>query len=285
LLGEERVVVYDQPGTTRDSVYIPYERREKPYTLIDTAGVRRRKNVKEAVEKFSIIKTLQAIQDANVVVVVIDAREGVVEQDLHLIGFAMDAGRALVIAVNKWDGMSQDEKKSVKRELDRRLIFLDYAPLHFISAKHGTGVGDLYKSIDQGYKSAFDKWPTKRLTELLKDIVADHQPPIVRGRRTKLRHAHQGGSNPPIIVVHGSKTDDIPDSYKRYLEKSFRKILKIKGTPIRFEFKSSDNPYATPTRNMSEKQRAKKVRITKSREFGSRRGKSSTRNTKGKTSR
>ncbi|WP_156506465.1 GTPase, partial [Oleiphilus sp. HI0117] len=142
LLGEDRVVVYDQPGTTRDSVYIPYERREKPYTLIDTAGVRRRKNVKEAVEKFSIIKTLQAIQDANVVVVVIDAREGVVEQDLHLIGFAMDAGRALVLAVNKWDGMTQDDKKSVKRELDRRLVFLDYAPIHFISAKHGTGVGD-----------------------------------------------------------------------------------------------------------------------------------------------
>ena len=281
LLGEERVVVYDQPGTTRDSVYIPYERRDKPYTLIDTAGVRRRKNVKEAVEKFSIIKTLQAIQDANVVVVVIDAREGVVEQDLHLIGFAMDAGRALVLAVNKWDGMTQDDKKAVKRELERRLVFLDYAPIHFISAMHGTGVGDLYKSIDQGYKSAFSKWPTKRLTELLSDLVSDHQPPIVRGRRIKLRHAHQGGSNPPIIVVHGSKTDDLPDSYKRYLEKSFRKILKIKGTPIRFEFKSSDNPYGNPTNNMGEKQRAKKARIAKSREFGSRRGKSSTRNRKG----
>jgi GTP-binding protein len=282
LLGEDRVVVYDQPGTTRDSVYIPYERRDKPYTLIDTAGVRRRKSVKEAVEKFSIIKTLQAIQDSNVVVIVIDAREGVVDQDLHLIGFAMDAGRALVLAVNKWDGMTQDDKKEVKRELSRRLIFLDYAEIHFISAKHGTGVGDLYKSIDQGYLSAFAKWPTKRLTELLIDVVSDHQPPIVRGRRTKLRYAHQGGSNPPIIVVHGAKTDDLPDSYKRYLENSFRKILKIKGTPIRFEFKSGDNPYATPTHKLTEKQRVKKVRAAKSKEFGSRRSKNTTRNKTGK---
>ncbi len=285
LLGEERVVVYDMPGTTRDSVYIPYERREKPYTLIDTAGVRRRKNVKEAVEKFSIIKTLQAIQDANVVVVVIDAREGVVEQDLHLIGFAMDAGRALVLAVNKWDGMTQDDKKAVKRELERRLVFLDYAPIHFISAKHGTGVGDLYKSVDQGYASAFAKWSTKRLTELLTDITSDHQPPVVRGRRIKLRYAHQGGSNPPIIVVHGSKTDDLPDSYKRYLEKSFRKILKIKASPIRFEFKSGDNPFSTPSNKLSEKQRAKKVRVAKSKEFGSRRGKDSKRNRKGSSTR
>mgnify|MGYP000058187528 FL=1 len=282
LLGEDRVVVYDQPGTTRDSVYIPYERRDKPYTLIDTAGVRRRKNIKEAVEKFSIIKTLQAIADSNVVVIVIDAREGVVDQDLHLIGFAMDSGRALVLAVNKWDGMTHEDKKEVKRELSRRLIFLDYAEMHFISAKHGTGVGDLYKSIDQGYASAFAKWQTKRLTELLIDCVADHQPPVVRGRRIKLRFAHQGGSNPPIIIVHGSKTEDLPDSYKRYLENTFRKVLKIKGTPIRFEFKSGANPYATPTKELTEKQRVKKVRADKTKEFGTRRGKKSTRKRTGR---
>lgn len=273
LLGEGRVVVFDMPGTTRDSVYIPYERHEKPYTLIDTAGVRRRKNVKEAVEKFSIIKTLQAIEDANVVVIVIDAREGVVEQDLHLIGFAMDAGRALVLAVNKWDGMTQEDKDKVKKELDRRLVFLDYAPIHFISAKHGSGVGDLYKSIDKGYRSAFAKWPTKRLTELLNDCVADHQPPVVRGRRIKLRMAHQGGSNPPRIVVHGTKTDDLPDSYKRYLEKTFRKVLKISGTPIRFDFKSSDNPFANPTHKLASKDKVKVARKAAAKEFGSRRGK------------
>ena len=275
LLGEERVVVYDQPGTTRDSVYIPYERRDKPYTLIDTAGVRRRKNVKEAVEKFSIIKTLQAIEDANVVVVVIDAREGIVDQDLHLIGFAMEAGRALILAVNKWDGMTAEDKQAVKQELSRRLVFLDYAPMHFISAKHGTGVGDLYKSIDKGYQSAFAKWPTKRLTELLADCVADHQPPVVRGRRIKLRYAHQGGSNPPRIIVHGTKTDDLPDSYKRYLEKTFRKVLKVSGTPIRFDFKSSENPYAKPTNKLDSKGKAKLARKAAAKTYGSRRGKDS----------
>lgn len=271
LLGEDRVVVYDEPGTTRDSVYIPYERRDKPYTLIDTAGVRRRKNVKETVEKFSIIKTLQAIEDANVVVIVIDAREGVVDQDLHLIGFAMDAGRALVIAVNKWDGMTPEDRKTVKTELNRRLVFLDYAQLHFISAKHGTGVGDLYKSIDNGYASAFAKWSTNRLTELLVDCVSDHQPPVVRGRRIKLRYAHQGGSNPPRIIVHGSKTDDIPASYRRYLEKTFRKVLRVQGTPIRFDFKSGDNPFATPSHKMDAKSKTKLVRKAASKEYGSRR--------------
>jgi GTP-binding protein len=282
LLGEDRVVVYDMPGTTRDSVYIPYERRDKPYTLIDTAGVRRRKNVTEGVEKFSIIKTLQAIQDANVVVIVIDAREGIVDQDLHLIGFAMDAGRALVLAVNKWDGMTPDEKKSVKNELERRLTFLDYAQIHFISAKHGSGVGDMYKSIDASYKSAFAKWPTKRLTELLQDCTADHQPPMVRGRRIKLRFAHQGGSNPPIIVVHGSKTDDLPASYKRYLENMFRKVLKVKGTPIRFEFKSSENPFAKPTNSLASKDKMKLTRKAAAKEYGSRRSKNNKRGSKGK---
>lgn len=283
LLGEERVVVFDEPGTTRDSVYIPYERRDQPYTLIDTAGVRRRKNIKESVEKFSIVKTLQAIKDANVVVIVVDAREGIVEQDLHLIGFAMDSGRALLIAINKWDGMTPDEKKAVKTELSRRLVFLDYAPLHFISAKHGSGVGDLYKSIDQGYASAYAKWSTNRLTELLKDVVSDHQPPMVRGRKIKLRYAHQGGSNPPVIVVHGSKTTDVPGSYKRYLENKFRKVLNVKCTPIRFEFKSGDNPFATSSSDLTPKQKVKKAKLDKSKEFGSRRAKHSGRRKTGKS--
>jgi GTP-binding protein len=178
--------------------------------------------------------------------------------------------------------MTQEDKTSVKRELDRRLDFLDYAPIHFISAKHGTGVGDLYKSIDQGYASAFAKWSTNRLTELLIDIVSDHQPPMVRARRIKLRYAHQGGSNPPIIVVHGTKTSDIPDSYKRYLENSFRKILKIKCTPIRFAFKSSENPFSKPSHLLNEKDRMQKVRKFKTKEYGTRRGKNSNRTRTGK---
>ncbi len=244
LLGEERVIVFDMPGTTRDSIYIPYERRGKPYTLIDTAGVRRRKNIKEAVEKFSIIKTLKAIEDSNVVVIVIDARDGIVEQDLHLIGFAIDSGRALVLAVNKWDGMTQSERDAVRRELDRRLTFLNYANTHMISALHGTGVGDLYESIDAGYSSAMAKWSTNQLTSILEDCVSEHQPPMVGGNRVKLRYAHQGGSNPPVIVVHGNKTKSLLASYKRYLENTFRRVLKVSGTPIRFEFKSGENPFA-----------------------------------------
>lgn len=244
LLGEERVIVFDLPGTTRDSIEIPYERHGKPYTLIDTAGVRRRKSVKETVEKFSIVKTLQAITDANVIVMVLDAREGLVDQDLHLIGYALDAGRALIIAVNKWDGMAPEDRQKVKEQLKRRLTFLDYAPVHQISALHGTGVGDLYASIDQCYASSMAKWSTNQLTQLLQDATAQHQPPLVQGRRIKLRYAHQGGSNPPIIVVHGNQTSSVPDIYKRYLENIFRKVLKVVGTPIRFEFKSGENPFA-----------------------------------------
>ena len=245
MLGEDRVVVYDEPGTTRDSIYIPYKRHDKDYMLIDTAGVRRRKNVNEAVEKFSIIKTLRAIEDANVVVMVIDARTGLVEQDLHLIGFIIDAGRSVVLAINKWDGMSADDKNTVHKQLDRRLVFLDYAKQHMISALHGTGVGELYKSIDLAYKSAMAKWTTNQLTRTLEDVIKEHQPPMVRGRRIKLRYAHQGGSNPPLVVIHGNQTKDLPDSYKRYLENSFRRVLNVKGTPIRFEFRSGANPYST----------------------------------------
>lgn len=252
MLGEERVVVYDHPGTTMDSIYIPYERADKSYVLIDTAGVRRRKNIKEAVEKFSIVKTLKAIEDAQVVIIVLDARTGVVDQDLSLLGIIRDAGKALVVAINKWDGMSTEEREQVRKELDRRLDFLDYADFHFISALHGTGVGHLYDSVHDAWDSAFAKWQTRFLTDVLEGAVANHAPPIAKGRRIKLRYAHQGGSNPPIIVIHGSQTDQLPSSYQRYLENLYRKVLKVRGTPIRFEFRNGENPYVT-----SEPKRAK----------------------------
>ena len=216
LLGEDRVVVYDMPGTTRDSVYIQYERFDKPYTIIDTAGIRRRKKVKETVEKFSIVKTLQAVEDANVVILLIDAQEGLVDQDLHLMGHVIDAGRALVVALNKWDGLEQDAKQFIKNELERRLRFVDFADIHFISALHGTGVGHLYESVEQAYKSATDRFSTNYLTKVLQMAVNEHQPPMVRGHRIKLRYAHSGGHNPPIIVIHGNQTDEIPGHYVRY---------------------------------------------------------------------
>ncbi|WP_119394306.1 ribosome biogenesis GTPase Der [Salinibius halmophilus] len=244
ILGEERVVVYDHPGTTMDSIYIPFERHGEEYTLIDTAGVRRRKNIKEAVEKFSIVKTLKAIDDANVIIAVFDAREGIVEQDLTMLRFALEAGRALVIAINKWDGMTGEEKEKVRTDISRRLEFVDYADLHFISAKHGTNVGHLFESADVAYECAFAKWSTNFLSEILQGVVENHQPPLVNGRRIKLRYAHQGGSNPPRIVVHGNQVDKLPGSYKRYMENTFRKVLEVSGTPIKFEFKSGHNPYA-----------------------------------------
>lgn len=243
LLGEDRVIVFDMPGTTRDSIYIPYERQGKKYTLIDTAGVRRRGRVQETVEKFSVIKTLQAIKDAHVVVIVFDAREGIVEQDLHMLGFALESGRAVVVAINKWDNMDEYDRKQVKMAIDRRLDFIPYVKIHLISALHGTGVGDLYPSIQRAYDSAMLKTPTNKLTQILQDAVEGHQPPLVHGRRIKLRYAHMGGQNPPIIVIHGNQTESVSKDYKRYLENVFRKVLKLQGTPIQLEFKTSDNPY------------------------------------------
>lgn len=243
LLGEERVVVFDMPGTTRDSIYIPFERRDKRYTLIDTAGVRRRGRVDEGVEKFSVIKTLQAIKDAHVVVLVLDARESIVDQDLHLLGFVLQSGRALVVAINKWDGMSDYDRDMVKKDIDRRLDFIPWARIHLISARHGTGVGDLYPSIEKAYASANIKVATNRLTQILEDAVEQHQPPLVGGRRIKLRYAHMGGQNPPLVVIHGNQTAAVPGAYKRYLENVFRKVLRIEGTPIAIEFKTGENPF------------------------------------------
>jgi len=263
MLGEDRVVVYDEAGTTRDSIYIPYRRNDKPYTLIDTAGVRRRGKVKETVEKFSIVKTLQAIKDAHVVVLVVDAHEGLTEQDMHLLGFVLDAGRALVIAVNKWDGMTADDKAHVKHELETRLDFAKFARIHFISALHGTAVGDLYKSVEEAHGCAFTKWSTNKLTTLLEDALQDHQPPLVHGRRIKLRYAHLGGSNPPLFIVHGNQTNALPIAYKRYLENKFIKVLKIRGTPVRFEFRTSDNPFDGKKNQLSARQITKKQRLVK----------------------
>ncbi len=261
LLGEDRVVVYDQPGTTRDSIYINYRRGDRDYTLIDTAGVRRRKNVRETVEKFSIVKTLKAIDDAHVVILVMDAHEGLVDQDMHLLGHCVDAGRALVLAINKWDGIEPHQRDWIRQELSRRLVFADYADTHFISALHGTGVGHLYKSVDAAYKAATRKLVTNQLTRILEGAVAEHAPPMVNGRRIKLRYAHAGGQNPPLIVIHGNQTGKVPASYQRYLEKLFRRELDLQGTPVRIEFRTAENPYADKRNKLTQRQVQRKRRM------------------------
>jgi len=261
LLGEERVVVFDQPGTTRDSIYIDYERDDQKYTLIDTAGVRKRKNVRQTVEKFSIVKTLKAIEDAHVVILVMDGHEGIVDQDMHLLGHCIEAGRGLVLAVNKWDGIEPDKREWIKSELNRRLQFAAYADTHFISALHGSGVGLLYKSINAAYQSATRKLNTNALTRILEGAVHDHAPPMVDGRRIKLRYAHAGGQNPPLIVIHGNQTGKVPNSYQRYLEKVFRRELELVGTPVRIEFKTGDNPYADKRNKLTGRQVQRKRRM------------------------
>ena len=263
MLGEDRVVVFDLPGTTRDSIYIPYERHQETYTLIDTAGVRRRGRVSETVEKFSIVKTLQAVEDSHVVVLVVDAQEGLVEQDLHLMGTIIDAGRALVVAVNKWDHLDPDVREKIRQTLRRRLSFIPWAKIHYISALHGTGVGDLYGSIKEGYEAATTKFSTNVLTRILEDAVEDHQPPLVRGRRIKLRYAHQGGMNPPRIIIHGNQTKDVPESYRRYLENIYRRVLNITGSPVKIEFKSGENPFAGRRNKLTERQIQRKRRLMK----------------------
>ncbi|WP_136247997.1 ribosome biogenesis GTPase Der [Halomonas borealis] len=265
LLGEDRVVVFDEAGTTRDAIEIPFERRGEPYVLVDTAGVRRRKNVSETTEKFSIIKALEAIKECHVAVMVLDARSGLVEQDLHLLDYVLTSGRALVLAVNKWDGLESEAKDKMRTEIKRRLGFADYADLHFISALHGTAVGDLYPSIERAFASANSHWSTNRLTNILRDAVEQHPAPMINGRRIKLRMAHQGGSNPPIIVVHGNQTESLPEAYKRYLTNIFRKVLKVRGTPIRFEFRSGKNPYDHMS-GASDREKAKKRELNRTKE-------------------
>ncbi len=244
LLGEERVIAFDQPGTTRDSIYIEFERDSRHYTLIDTAGIRKRGKVFEAIEKFSVVKTLQAVEDANVVVLVLDARQDISEQDAHIAGFVVETGRALVVAVNKWDDLPAARRETVKNDIARKLQFLDFAKFHYISALQGSGVGGLFKSIDDAYAAAMVKMPTPMLTRILIDATAQHQPPKSGPFRPKLRYAHQGGSNPPLVIVHGTAVTSLSAGYKRYLENAFRKAFELTGTPLRVQFKQGHNPFA-----------------------------------------
>lgn len=246
-VGEERVIAFDQPGTTRDSIYVDFERAGKPYTLIDTAGVRRKGRVTEAVEKFSVIKTLQAVEDANVVVLVLDAQQEISDQDAHLAGFVLEAGRALVVAVNKWDGLDSYQRNRIKQELTRRMEFLSFARFHFISALRGDGIAGVLKSVDEAYAAAMAKLATPRLTRVLQDAVAQHQPAKSGLFRPKPKYAHQGGSNPPVIIIHGNHLEGIGDAYRRYLENVFRTAFNLQGTPLRVEFKSGHNPFESRT--------------------------------------
>lgn len=243
LLGEERVIAFDMPGTTRDAIEIPFERDGKDYTLIDTAGIRRRGKVFEAIEKFSVVKTLQSISEANVVILLLDARQDISEQDAHIAGFILESGRALVVAVNKWDGLSADKRDEIRSDLERKLHFLTFAKFHFISALKATGIGPLMRSVNAAYAAAMAKLPTPKLTRALEEAV-EHQQPRRKGPvRPKMRYAHQGGQNPPIIVIHGNALEAISDSYKRYLEKHFRETFSLTGTPLRIEFRTGKNPF------------------------------------------
>lgn len=263
LLGEERVLAFDQPGTTRDSVFIPFERAGKRYTLIDTAGVRRRSRIDDAIEKFSVIKTMQAMEAANVVIAMTDARQGIGTQDARLLGLAADSGRALVIAVNKWDGLDDDARRQARRELDLRFPFLDYARIHLISALHGSGVGDLLDSVDEAYAAAIVDLPTPALTRTLEAAVAAHAPPAIHGRRIKLRYAHQGGRNPPTIIIHGNQTQHLSPDYRRYLTGCFRNAFRLFGTPIELHFRSGENPYQGRRNTLTPRQVKKRRRLRK----------------------
>ena len=244
LLGEERVIAFDMPGTTRDSIEIPFERNGKHYTLIDTAGIRRKGKVFEAIEKFSVVKTLQSISEANVVLLLLDAQQDISEQDAHIAGFILESGRALVVGINKWDGLTSDYRDHIKREIDRKLTFLTFAKFHYISALKSTGIMQMLKSIDAAYAAAMAKLPTPQLTRALQEAL-DHQQPRRKGSiRPKLRYAHQGGQNPPIIVIHGNALESIESSYKRYLEKHFRDSFSLTGTPLRIEVRSGKNPFS-----------------------------------------
>ncbi len=231
--------------------------------LIDTAGVRRRARVHDAIEKFSIVKALQAIDEAQIVVGVLDAHESVSEQDASLLGLVAEQGRGLVIAVNKWDGIAREQRESIRSGLDLRLDFLTFAPVHFISARHGTGVGELTDSVKSAYRAAMREMPTPELTRALEAAIESHQPPLVRGRRIKLRYAHQGGRNPPVVVIHGNQTEHVPDAYRRYLENYFRRVFRLEGTPMRIELRTDENPYAGRRNELTPRQRRKRNRLVR----------------------
>jgi len=243
LIGEERVIASDQPGTTRDSILVPFRRDDRDFLLIDTAGLRRRSRVEDVVERASVVKTLQAIDEAHVVVLVIDAHDSVAEQDASVLGIALQRGRALIIAVNKWDGIPMEQREEIQQQLSLKLDFVPFAPLQFISARHGTGVGELMQLTVRAYEAAMREMPTKELTRTLERAMSAHQPPMVHGRRIKLRYAHQGGRNPPRIVIHGNQTALVPDAYSRYLANVFRKKFDLFATPVAIEFRTDLNPY------------------------------------------
>ncbi|MEM1244409.1 MAG: ribosome biogenesis GTPase Der [Pseudomonadota bacterium] len=261
ILGEERVIVSEVAGTTRDSIYIPFKRHDKDYVIIDTAGVRRRGKVKVVIEKFSIVKTLQAIQDADVVIYLINARENIVEHDMKLLGFILEQGKALVVGFNKWDGLKESLKQSIKMNINRRLRFLNFVKFQFMSALYGTGVGDLFPAVEQAYQSATKNVSTAKLNQLLRSALQVHAPPLVRGRRVKLSYAHQGGKCPPVIVIHGNQTETLRDSYRQFLTNYFRTRLQLIGTPLRLQFKTAENPFKGKKNQLTARQQQKRKRL------------------------
>jgi GTP-binding protein len=263
LVGAERVVAFDQPGTTRDTVHVPFDRDGHKYVLIDTAGVRRKARIDEGIEKFSVVKALQAIDEAHVVIGVLDAHETIADQDASLLGLVAERGRALILAVNKWDNIPMDQRDHIRNQLLLKVPFLDFAPQHFISARHGTGVGDLLGAVRRAYDAAMREMPTPELTRVLEAALVAHQPPLVRGRRIKLRYAHQGGKNPPIIVIHGNQVEHVPDAFRRYLVNTFREAFRLHGTPVRVEFRQDANPFAGRRNVLTERQVKKRRRLIK----------------------
>jgi GTPase len=262
-LGEDRLLASDQAGTTRDSIYVPFSVQDTDYVLVDTAGIRRRSKVTEGVEKFSIVKSLAAIESADAVMLLLDAHEGVTEQDVSLAGLVLERGRALTLGINKWDGLSRSERNELRNELDRRLPFLDYVDRQYISAVHGSNVYDLLDSATRSAACAVSELPTSRLTALLASAIETHPPPLVRGRRPKLSYAHQGGRNPPVIVIHGNQTDRLPDSYRRYLVNFFRSAFRLVGTPLRLQLVNGRNPFAGRRNKLTPRQVKKRNRLRK----------------------
>jgi len=261
LLGEERLVTQDEAGTTRDSIHVPFVADEQAYVLIDTAGIRRRARVTETIEKFSVVQSLKAIDEADAVMVLCDARDGITEQDVSLVGLVLERGRALTLAVNKWDGLSTDERRALQLELERRLPFLDFVDVHFISALHGSNIYDLLASAAVAARCADADLPARRLTEVVTEAVSAHPPPLVRGRRVKLSYAHQGGRRPPVVVVHGNQTERLAESYRRYLVSKVRKAFRLRGTPIRLQLVTSRNPYAGKRNSLTPRQQRRRKRV------------------------
>jgi GTP-binding protein len=261
LCGEERVLAADKPGTTRDAIAVPFKYKDRDYILIDTAGIRRRARVEEHVEKISVIKSLQAIDQADVVVALVDARDEIGAHDARVLGLVAEHGKGLVLGVNKWDGLSEPARARVKEQVDFKLPFLDFMPINFISAQEGSGLGPLMKDVDAVYRATRRELKTSDLTRALEKAVFDHQPPAVIGRRIKLRYAHAGGRNPPLIIVHGNQTDRLPDSYKKYLINEFRRVFELRGLPLRVEFRSGENPYKGKKNVLTGRQVKKRKRM------------------------